>query len=54
MGQLDLLNMSFMIFFLRRNSARLKVLLVVKTYMKHLSVVQVEKPETFSFGFLEK
>lgn len=41
-------------FFLKRNSARLKVLLVVKTYIKYLSVVQEEKPETFCFGFLEK
>lgn len=39
-------------FVLKRNSDRLRVLLVVKTCIKHLSVVQGEKPETFCFSFL--
>lgn len=41
-------------FVLKRSSNRLKVLLIVKTCIKYLSVVQGEKPETFCFSFLSK
>lgn len=38
-------------FVLKRNRTRLKVLLAVKTSIKHLCVVQGEKPETFVLAF---